>query len=67
MKSNDRHPQTGTEARAIADPADFMHNPAKAKPYSYSLMELSAKMNEEGQKLGRRYSFDDNGGGYQGL
>lgn len=67
MKSNERHPKTGTEARAIADPVNFTHNSAKSKPYRYSLMELSVKMNEEGLRLGRRYSFDDNGGGYQGL
>ena len=67
MKSNERHPETGTEARTLSDTVNRTHNAAKAKPFSYSLMEISIKMNEEGLKLGRRYSFDDNGGGYKGL
>jgi hypothetical protein len=67
MKSNERHPEAGTEARTLSDTVNYTHHSAKSKPYSYSLMELSIKMNEEGRKLGRRYSFDDNGGGYKGL
>ncbi|HYK55142.1 MAG TPA: hypothetical protein VEV15_01600 [Flavisolibacter sp.] len=67
MKSNEGHPETRAEARTIADTVNFTNSSAKPKPYNYSLMEISIRMNEEGQKLGRRYSFDDNGGGYKGL
>jgi hypothetical protein len=35
---------------------------------SFKIMEYTAmKFNELSQRIGRRFSFDDNGGGYQGL
>jgi hypothetical protein len=34
----------------------------------FKLMEYTTmKFNELSQQIGRRFSFDDNGGGYQGL
>jgi hypothetical protein len=39
-----------------------------SRKYGNSLKEYGAlKVKEEASKIGRRYSFDDNGGGYQGL
>jgi hypothetical protein len=35
---------------------------------NFRIMEFTAmKFNELSQRIGRRFSFDDNGGGYQGL
>jgi hypothetical protein len=69
MKRNERHPDQGVEARAIASTTlNLSYNPNQWEGYSYSTMELSVlKMNEDGLKIGRRFSFDDNGGSYQGL
>jgi len=69
MKREERHPDQGVEARAIASTAlNLSYNANKWEAYSYSAIELGVlKINEEGLKIGRRFSFDDNGGGYQGL
>jgi len=35
---------------------------------NFRIMEFTAmKFNELSQRISRRFSFDDNGGGYQGL
>jgi hypothetical protein len=69
MESNKRNTGDSLQATILvkdSSPVKYRHT-ASGK-YSYSSNELRvSKAIEESLKIGRRYSFDDNGGGYQGL
>jgi hypothetical protein len=68
MKSNERHSQSVAGLRALPAPqrpADYQQASLK---HNYYVTESNLlKMKETTAKISRRYSFDDNGGGYQGL
>ena len=68
MKGNKRRQQNGAEERAtaLAEPQpSYYSTPSNA--YNYSMTLIASKLIDESLKISRRYSFDDNGGGYQGL
>jgi hypothetical protein len=69
MKRNERHQQNGVEERAVVstETLHLDHYSAQLNTYSYSMTVAATRQIEENLKIGRRYSFDDNGGGYQGL
>jgi len=70
MSTNNRHPERGarentvyrreTEPNTFPQTSQSVHNPSVKHP-------RFIKDTEQHSKIGRRYSFDDNGGGYQGL
>jgi len=69
MKSSKRPTESSAEVRVL-----ISENPLHIAYYEtsftaiYAVPELKAVKNQEvNAKLGRRFSFDDNGGGYQGL
>ncbi|MGN6401601.1 MAG: hypothetical protein ACTHMD_14190 [Flavisolibacter sp.] len=68
MKSSERHSQNVAGLRALPAPqrpAEYQHVSVK---HNYFVTETNLlKIKEATAKIGRRYSFDDNGGGYQGL
>jgi hypothetical protein len=70
MKNINNQPPTVLPARAITI-SEFLHGSYHEKENSlnsFNIMEFTAmKFNELSQRIGRRFSFDDNGGGYQGL
>lgn len=68
MKSNERHSQNIIGLRALPVPERAVEQQQASLKHIYYATETSLfKINETTAKISRRYSFDDNGGGYQGL
>ncbi|GEM_PF-5506329 len=69
MKNNKRPSESSTELMTLTpDTLRVAYKKSASDSYTYSVSDLLAlKAKEETLKVGRRYSFDDNGGGYQGL
>ena len=70
MKNINSQQPTVLPARAITI-SEFLqanYSELENSKNSFKIMEFTAmKFNELSQRIGRRFSFDDNGGGYQGL
>jgi len=69
MKNNKRHSESSTELMTLTpDTLRVAYKKSVSDTYTYTVSDLLAlKAKEETSKIGRRYSFDDNGGGYEGL
>lgn len=70
MTNNKNQQPTMVPSRTLTI-SEFLHasypEMEKESP-GFKIMEYSAmKFYELSQRIGRRFSFDDNGGGYQGL
>ncbi|MGN6163886.1 MAG: hypothetical protein ACTHOF_05025 [Flavisolibacter sp.] len=68
MKSGERHSQNVTGLRALPAsqrPVEYQHVSIKHNHFATETNLL--QMKETTAKISRRYSFDDNGGGYLGL
>jgi len=70
MKNINSQQPTVLPARTLSI-SEFLHASYPEMENSmnnFRIMEYTAiKFNELSQRIGRRFSFDDNGGGYQGL
>jgi len=68
MDNNTRHATSSAEPRNWdASNVQQFSYPNPSVETAYSTMNMAAKLAELNNKIGRRYSFDDNGGGYEGL
>ncbi|HJW18590.1 MAG TPA: hypothetical protein VJ499_15780 [Flavisolibacter sp.] len=70
MKNINSQQPAVAPARALTI-TEFLHSSypeMENGSHNFKIMEYTVmKFNELSQRIGRRFSFDDNGGGYQGL
>lgn len=70
MKRSERRQEDGAGERNVVstETSHFAyHSTLSDAPGSAMIATVAVRMEKEALKIGRRYSFDDNGGGYQGL
>lgn len=70
MKSSERYQENGAGERNVVatETLHITYHSTLSNKYSHPKNLAATKLTEEETlKIGRRYSFDDNGGGYQGL
>ena len=68
MKNNVKKIESTTERTLNRIESYPNYHEIPSRKFSYSFNEVhELAVREETLKIGRRFSFDDNGGGYQGL
>jgi hypothetical protein len=70
MKNHKRNTENGAGLQHLPmqNNLTFATQKNESANYTHSFSEtLSSKVINENARVGRRFSFDDNGGGYQGL